>query len=88
MPGRTFLRHLALFSGAFLLVHGLRLLSLHPEVPGAALFAMGITGVFSGLHFRFAEDNSLSHVFAAYVAAVIVAAVVVFFISGLPPLRV
>lgn len=86
--GRTFLRHLALFSGAFLLVHGLLLLSLHPEANGAALFALGITGVFSGLHFRFAEDNSLSHVFTAYVAAVLIAAVVVFFISGFPAQQV
>lgn len=70
-----FLRSLAVFAGAFMLAHGLRLLPSNPGT-GGWLLMFGIASFLGGLSHASAEENMLGQVIAAYLTAVLLAGVV------------
>jgi hypothetical protein len=77
---RVFLRNLAVFAGAFLLAHGLRLLPSNTAL-SSGLLILGLGSFLGGLSYTSAEENMLSHVLAAYIAAILLAGVILFFLS-------
>ena len=81
MRGGVFLRSLAVFAGAFMLAHGLRLLPSNPGT-GGWLLLFGTASFLGGLGQASAEENMLAQVVAAYLAAILLAGLVLLLSGG------
>jgi len=78
LHGRVFLRSLAVFGGAFTLAHGLQVFPSNTTT-GTGLLISGTAGFLGGLFYTSAEENMLGQVLLAYIAAIILVGVLLFF---------